>query len=261
LVEALDSGGDVLPGYEAESCVALRGNETAQPVVWAKHGRLPAGSLVLRFVFQGPVQLFSFSVRPDDPPSHRLALDDELASPTAAGSWRLTFSDEFDEPELNSSRWTVADGGTHGEQEIELYTAEDVSVQDGVLAITTRWNPTDCVPANGSSAPGLSDGHGWCINARPAPADGGAGPPGTRRFDFTSGWLDTEMRFAQRFGRFSVRAKLPDVQATNIWPAHWLLPDQSSPDCKAGVSHCACCWPEGGEIDIMESCKCLQSNC
>ena len=75
-----------------------------------------------------------------------------------------------------------------------------------------------------------------------------------QRFNFTSGWLDTEQKFSQRYGRFSVRARLPDVQATNIWPAHWLVPDQSSADCKEGVSRCACCWPVGGEIDIMESC-------
>ena len=171
----------------------------------------------------------------------------------ASGSWRLTFADDFDT--LNTSRWNVADGGVHGANELELYTGEAVAVKDGVLSITTRWQPTDCVPANGSAAPGPSDGHGWCVGGKPAPASGGPGPPGTQRLNFTSGWLDTEQHFAQRFGRFSVRAKLPDVQAANIWPAHWLVPDQSTTDCKAGVSRCACCWPVGGEIDIMESCK------
>ena len=170
------------------------------------------------------------------------------------GSWRLTFSDDFDT--LNTSKWNVASGGTHGANELELYTADDVSVTaDGMLSIRTRWNPTDCVPSNGSAkVPGPSDGHAWCLEGRPAPAGGGPGPAGTQRYNFTSGWLDTEQLFAQRFGRFAVRAKLPNVQATNIWPAHWLVPDQSTPSCKAGVSRCACCWPVGGEIDIMESC-------
>ncbi len=169
------------------------------------------------------------------------------------GFWRLTFSDEFET--LNESTWNVAGGGTHGANELQLYTGNEVFVQDGKLSIRTRWNPMDCVPANGSAkTPGPSDGHAWCLNGQPAPPGGGAGPAGTQRFNFTSGWLDTERKFSQRFGRFSVRAKLPSVQATNIWPAHWLVPDQSSPDCKAGVSRCACCWPVGGEIDIMESC-------
>jgi beta-glucanase (GH16 family) len=169
------------------------------------------------------------------------------------GFWRLTFSDEFEI--LNASSWNVAGGGTHGANELQLYTGDEVSVQDGKLSIRTRWNPMDCVPANGSAkTPGPSDGHAWCLDRQPAPAGGGAGPAGTQRFNFTSGWMDTEQKFAQRFGRFSVRAKLPNVQATNIWPAHWLVPDQSSADCKAGVSRCACCWPVGGEIDIMESC-------
>jgi beta-glucanase (GH16 family) len=171
-----------------------------------------------------------------------------------SGSWRLTFSDDFDT--LNTSKWNVASGGTHGANELELYTADDVSVTaDGMLSIRTHWNPTDCVPSNGSAkVPGPSDGHAWCLEGRPAPAGGGPGPAGTQRYNFTSGWLDTEQLFAQRFGRFAVRAKLPNVQATNIWPAHWLVPDQSTPSCKAGVSRCACCWPVGGEIDIMESC-------
>jgi beta-glucanase (GH16 family) len=170
----------------------------------------------------------------------------------AAGSWNLTFHDDFDT--LDPAKWTVAGGGVHGADELQLYTRDAVAVEDGKLIITTSWDPMDCMPANSTAKlPGPSDGHGWCLNARPAPAGGGPGPPGTQRLNFTSGWLDTELRFAQRFGRFSVRAKLPDVQAANIWPAHWLVPDQSTPDCKVGKKDCACCWPVGGEIDIMES--------
>ena len=78
------------------------------------------------------------------------------ASASSGGSWRLTFSDEFDSETLNTSNWNVAGGGTHGANELQLYTADEVSVRDGQLSIRTRWNPTDCVPANGSAKVSLS---------------------------------------------------------------------------------------------------------
>lgn len=44
--------------------------------------------------------------------------------------------------------------------------------------------------------------------------------------------------FIQEYGRWEVRAKLPEGQGS--FPAHWLLPQSGS-------------WPERGEIDIMEA--------
>jgi beta-glucanase (GH16 family) len=125
------------------------------------------------------------------------------ADTSVGGHWTLTFEDEFDGTTVNRTRWSVANGGAHGANELELYIAEDVWVANGALTIRTRYNPTSCVVPNASRTPGPSDGHR----------------------------LDTEAHFSQRYGRFAVRAKLPNVLAPNVWPAHWLLPDQTSPGC------------------------------
>lgn len=53
--------------------------------------------------------------------------------------------------------------------------------------------------------------------------------------------------WAQAFGRFEIRAKLPNPSSIGIWPAHWLMPDP-----KTSVPPNVC-WPVGGEIDIMEA--------
>jgi beta-glucanase (GH16 family) len=58
---------------------------------------------------------------------------------------------------------------------------------------------------------------------------------------YVSGVLTTEKSFAQQYGRFEVRAKVPEGQG--FWPAFWLLPSFDR-------------WPEGvailPEIDVME---------
>jgi beta-glucanase (GH16 family) len=46
--------------------------------------------------------------------------------------------------------------------------------------------------------------------------------------------------FAQQYGRFEVRARLPKTPGS--WPAHWLMPHGGTRG-----------WPGDGEIDIMES--------
>jgi len=52
--------------------------------------------------------------------------------------------------------------------------------------------------------------------------------------------LITRDRFAQAYGRYEARLKLPYGQG--VWPAFWMLGEDLS---SAG-------WPDSGEIDIME---------
>lgn len=78
-------------------------------------------------------------------------------------------------------------------------------VHDGVLEITARPTP-----------PGLSHALGG--------------------FRYTSGLITTQPSFAQTYGYFEMRAKLP--RGKGVWPAFWLLPADLG-------------WPP--EIDVMES--------
>jgi beta-glucanase (GH16 family) len=57
---------------------------------------------------------------------------------------------------------------------------------------------------------------------------------------FTSARLNTKGLFAQTFGRFEARIKMP--WGPGIWPAFWML--------GANIDEVA--WPKCGEIDIME---------
>eukprot|EP00948_MAST-09A_sp_MAST-9A-sp1_P003621 g3621.t1 len=42
------------------------------------------------------------------------------------------------------------------------------------------------------------------------------------------------------YGRFEANCSLPSREASGIWPAFWLMPQNGQ------------CWPTGGEIDIFE---------
>jgi beta-glucanase (GH16 family) len=59
--------------------------------------------------------------------------------------------------------------------------------------------------------------------------------------DFTSARLKTQTLFAQTYGRFEARIKIPAGQG--IWPAFWMLGNDIE----------SVHWPKCGEIDIMEN--------
>lgn len=54
-----------------------------------------------------------------------------------------------------------------------------------------------------------------------------------------SGKITTRDKFAQRYGRFEARIKVPE--GLGLWPAFWLMPDKQEKS-----------WPLEGEIDILE---------
>jgi beta-glucanase (GH16 family) len=67
-----------------------------------------------------------------------------------------------------------------------------------------------------------------------------AAPDGAK-FLYTSARLKTQGLFAQTYGRFEARIKIP--QGQGIWPAFWMLGEDITTDG----------WPKCGEIDIMEN--------
>lgn len=127
---------------------------------------------------------------------------------------QLTFSDEFDgEGAIDGTKWTFDLGNGAeiglpgwGNNELQYYTdhLENVKVEDGMLHITARQESFQ-----------------------------GSG--------YTSARILTKGLFEQTYGRFEARIKLPFGQG--IWPAFWLLGDDSNG---------TVIWPQIGEIDIME---------
>jgi beta-glucanase (GH16 family) len=130
----------------------------------------------------------------------------------------LTWSDEFDgpagaPPDQNRWRYDIGGGGW-GNNELEYYTSSTSNSAldgNGHLVITARReNPG-----------GFGCWYGSC--------------------QYTSARLLTSGRFAQAYGRFEARIKLPRGQG--IWPAFWML----------GNDIGTVGWPTSGEIDIMEN--------
>jgi len=140
-----------------------------------------------------------------------LAADDH----SSQGAWKLVWSDEFNSPDgslPDPSKWMIeTGGGGWGNNELESYTArpQNVQIRNGNLVINA-------------------------IKEKYTGADGVAR-------DYTSGRLKTQGKFAQQYGRFEARIKLPIGKG--MWPAFWMLGANIDRDG----------WPTCGELDIMES--------
>ncbi len=129
--------------------------------------------------------------------------------PIASEGFTLVWSDEFDSAELDSQKWS-SETGAHGwgNDELQNYTdGENVVVSDGTLKITVK-----------------KTGAGQKVG------------------DYTSARLNSNQSFT--YGRYEIRAKLPEYKGNGSWPAIWMLGEGLRTE-KFG-------WPECGEIDIME---------
>ena len=139
-----------------------------------------------------------------------------------SADWALVWSDEFEGDQVDPAKWDFDLGNgffdykTHqwiagwGNEELQHYTRDpaNVSVKDSLLTIRAVKESLQ-----------------------------GCG--------YTSARLKTRKRdgtplFAQRYGRFDFRAKVP--WGKGLWPALWLLPQ----DDRYGG------WAASGEIDVME---------
>ena len=127
----------------------------------------------------------------------------------------LVWSDEFSSANgsaPDSTKWTYdLGGGGWGNQELQSYTSrpQNVQIQKGNLVITAlqeNYTGTDDIARN-----------------------------------YTSARLKSQNLFAQAYGRFEARIKIPRGQG--IWPAFWMLGNDITQNG----------WPKCGEIDIMEN--------
>ena len=121
----------------------------------------------------------------------------QTSAPSSRPDRTLVWSDEFNAPNgspVDSSKWVLESGGNGwGNQELEYYTArpQNAFQQDGNLVIKVleeKYTGTDGVTRN-----------------------------------YTSARLKTQGKFAQKYGRFEARIKIPYGQG--IWPAFWMLGD------------------------------------
>lgn len=115
--------------------------------------------------------------------------------------WTLTFADEFDGTTLDTTRWidSYPDGKrTHSNNEQQYYATDGWQVSGGFLRLTAERKPNGGMP-------------------------------------YTSGMVCSYGKFAQKYGRFEIRARFP--KGKGMWPAFWLLPESKG-------------WPP--EIDVLE---------
>lgn len=118
----------------------------------------------------------------------------------APPGWKLIWNDEFGGNSLDTTKWDPILWTTPFNHEQQAYDSSRATVSGGNLVLTA-----DDADFGGKS--------------------------------YTSGKV--ESKWAQQYGRWEVRAKLPGTRGT--WPAIWLLPDMHQYR-----------WPSQGEIDIME---------
>ena len=128
----------------------------------------------------------------------------------------LTFNDEFNGTSLDTSKWSFQNGtGTDyglwfwGNEEKQYYKPDNTEVADGMLKIHAKIEQTYDEPSRTT-------------------------------MHYSSSKLVTQGKFAQTFGRFEARVRVPLAQG--FWPAFWLMPEKSV---YGG-------WPYSGEIDIVE---------
>ncbi|MDZ5472293.1 glycoside hydrolase family 16 protein [Bacillus sp. 31A1R] len=121
--------------------------------------------------------------------------------------WNLIWEDSFELSEIDSSKWNFVEGGWgFGNEESQYYTArkENARIENGKLVLEARQEAYE-------------------------------------KMNYTSAKLTTKGKAAWKYGRFSIRAKMPEGQG--IWPAIWMMPEDM--ERYSG-------WPACGEIDIME---------
>ena len=133
-------------------------------------------------------------------------------NPQPTGDWNLVFEDEFN---TDLSEWNVWEGGAFND-EIQLYTASQLSLDNGILSIATQREAVTG-PTN------IYD-------------------PTVKEFEYLSGRIESKAIYGpsategERQYRFEARMKLP--AGHGMWPAFWTYGDP---------------WPTQGEIDILEA--------
>jgi beta-glucanase (GH16 family) len=138
--------------------------------------------------------------------------------------WQLVWQDEFENEIIDLTKWSLevnCFGGGNNEQQCYTDRAENAFIEQGILKVVAL--------KENFTGPAAQDD------------DANYNPSNTRTLPYTSARLRSKSKGDWTFGRFEIRAKLPQGQGT--WPAIWMLPT----DWAYGG------WAGSGEIDIMEA--------
>ena len=132
------------------------------------------------------------------------------------GTWTCTFDDEFNGTALDGSKWipiTTASNGRANGPACWVDSPNNISESDGTLNLTVRKEeePFTC-----------------------------HSPRGDFTAQYSAGQVATYSKFAQTYGRFSVRASFPSSTVAGLQSSLWLWPQNNI---AAGTT---------GEIDIAE---------
>lgn len=116
----------------------------------------------------------------------------EDGTPSLDG-YNLYWNDEFDLDSLDLESWSYQTGngaGGWGNQEIQYYKSDNVTIEDGNL----------------------------CINVK---------KENVANFQYTSARIRTADKVSIKYGRIEARIALPAIEG--LWPAFWMLPESDSP--------------------------------
>lgn len=136
--------------------------------------------------------------------------------PPVEGDWELTFEEDFTAKDFDTAKWNLV--GPNYYDQRSHFTAKNNLLENG-NAILRYEKKT-----------GFQEDD-----------------PSKKQTDYAVGYLNTFNKFAQRYGYFESRMRVPRIHG--LWPAFWLMPDRG-PNSGPGRDSTK----NGGmEFDIMES--------
>jgi len=125
--------------------------------------------------------------------------------------WEVTFEDDFNASNVDNEKWSdkyywgeeVINKGYSIEGDLHAYKSSNVSVANNLLKITTKRE----------SADGLI----WNPKFGFVP----------KKFDYTSGLINTSRSFRQKYGKFEAKIKISNPNAIN--QAFWMVAEKNAP--------------------------------
>ncbi|WP_045467512.1 glycoside hydrolase family 16 protein [Sporocytophaga myxococcoides] len=112
--------------------------------------------------------------------------------------WNLTFEDDFNGSVKDLSENWYLFGDNHGQDELQIYKWEQLSVSDGNLVITAQSLPKPEMASNGIT------------------------------YNYASGWIHYK-NMVKGNALFEIRCKMPEGREQTLWPAFWMWNGDCSP--------------------------------